>query len=1117
MKKFIYSAFLLFYCSVIYGQELPNIIPPSPTAFELTKYGNTEINDASGLVSQTIPVFNYNTNYLNLPISLSYSGAGIKVDQQSSWTGINWNLKAGGVITRVVRDQPDEYGLREMYTGAELSNFTNTSGGELTLLNLDKKTKDTQVDLFNFSFAGNSGSFFLNNNLEPELASYDKELVIEFVGGVQNNFEQIITITDENGIKYYFGGIGGAEQSRLFGSGGSASDKVTTAYYLYQILHPKGDIISLTYGTEATSYSIETSKAETLTINKIQTEDDTFSYSSNTIKNHIYNGKYLSKISSNRTAHEIHFQSTPYVNDHFNRVLNRIEIVEKDQLNNDSDFKVIDLSYISKNTLENSTRFFLNKVEFFNDNNQKLNDYSLEYNDINDLPVRLSYSKDNLGYYNGKSNSSNLPKNTNPYFQNVPLILANRESDFSYAVKGSLAKITYPTGGNTFFEYEGTQFKRYNYNEQSLTVYNNSSQLFPNNYPIPETKLIGSYFIGSEFNASYPYENQDVLFKINAIAQGPLNNHYRVHLRVKDESTLDPTQTYSFYLEYGVFNYNKEFTVNLLKDHSYSIKLELEVPFGSNSSPVDVNLNYKYIDGISIVNDLTGVRVKRVIDNPIGGNPIIRRYYYNKINEFNNLDFIPFAPLEFEVSNGFISSNESYFFFPKESCDLFGCFIVLEEVPGFQVHLKSESINSIFHEFGAFYYENVTISYGGDNFEKGGVENEYTNRRPSNGIGLFSSNNINLFGSSTLASKENNDIYNGSLVKKRYFKRYDDNLSLIKENNYSYSYDISSFWTNVTFQRLYPKRVRSVSALDGLYIGVYNTYINKLNLESQTETQYLDGVPLNDLDNSNFYRKITSTTNYTYKDNLVGLPSEIETINSNGDVFTTKNFYPVDVINTSFLGHNNLTLSEYNAIKTLQKSTTLNPTGQHQISKLIQKENFKNTELTSTLRTNFKNWGNNLILPEKIQTSKAGQGLDDRIVFYNYQSNGNPLEMSQKDGIKIYYVWGYNKTKPIAKIENYTTATTLQLDAMSQAIISSDLDVNTLTEDSLRDDLQLLRNAFPDSQVTTFTYDPLIGVTSITDPRGQTIYYSYDSFNRLQFVKDNEGNILSETEYNYKN
>ena len=54
------------------------------------------------------------------------------------------------------------------------------------------------------------------------------------------------------------------------------------------------------------------------------------------------------------------------------------------------------------------------------------------------------------------------------------------------------------------------------------------------------------------------------------------------------------------------------------------------------------------------------------------------------------------------------------------------------------------------------------------------------------------------------------------------------------------------------------------------------------------------------------------------------------------------------------------------------------------------------------------------------------------------------------------------------------------------------------------------------AMITTYTYDPLVGVTSVTDPRGQTVYYQYDAFGRLEYVKDKDGNLLSKNEYNHK-
>ncbi|HRN56082.1 MAG TPA: hypothetical protein PLL71_06505, partial [Agriterribacter sp.] len=62
------------------------------------------------------------------------------------------------------------------------------------------------------------------------------------------------------------------------------------------------------------------------------------------------------------------------------------------------------------------------------------------------------------------------------------------------------------------------------------------------------------------------------------------------------------------------------------------------------------------------------------------------------------------------------------------------------------------------------------------------------------------------------------------------------------------------------------------------------------------------------------------------------------------------------------------------------------------------------------------------------------------------------------------------------------------------------------------DDLRL----YPENaQMTTYTYDPLIGMTSRCDANNRITYYEYDGLGRLSLVRDQDKNILRRICYNY--
>jgi len=172
---------------------------------------------------------------------------------------------------------------------------------------------------------------------------------------------------------------------------------------------------------------------------------------------------------------------------------------------------------------------------------------------------------------------------------------------------------------------------------------------------------------------------------------------------------------------------------------------------------------------------------------------------------------------------------------------------------------------------------------------------------------------------------------------------------------------------------------------------------------------------------------------------------------------------------------------------------------------------------------------NGITVPSEVDILPLGNSDSASIkkVFYDiYDDTGNILQYHNENGIYTYVIWGYNKLLPIAKIENcdaatFATATASTISTLSnlQTFSNSDVDscyTGTCSEKNLRDALNNLRALLPNCMVTTFTHNPLIGVTSVTDVRGYTTYYEYDEYQRLKQVLDADGNALSKNEYHYK-
>src|SRR5882724_3743117 len=68
--------------------SLASIVPVSPNAASLGKYGEIPVGLYTGIPNINIPIYEINAGSIKLPNSLSYHAGGIKVQPMASWVGL---------------------------------------------------------------------------------------------------------------------------------------------------------------------------------------------------------------------------------------------------------------------------------------------------------------------------------------------------------------------------------------------------------------------------------------------------------------------------------------------------------------------------------------------------------------------------------------------------------------------------------------------------------------------------------------------------------------------------------------------------------------------------------------------------------------------------------------------------------------------------------------------------------------------------------------------------------------------------------------------------------------------------------------------------------------------
>ena len=1117
---FLNILFATTLCSSQVNTDLrPQVKSPEVNKFE--QYMNMPVNLVSGTPQVSIPIYTLEYGGLTLPISLEYDASGVKVESIASSVGQNWSLNVGGVVSRNTKGAPDEgsvgypkssilvngyykdYGLSKLDT--ELSTYSNVENSRYLQFNwwledVNAGKKDSQPDLFYFS-TPEGGSKFVFNDQRKVVYLENTDFIIqeEYV----LSYFKTWMVTSPKGTKYKFGLDTGTE----FGAN-NAVEKNYSNQSIDEIAFANNFIINSWFLTEISNYT---------SANKIQLEYVDNNYTHTTISKPIVQSSFLclpnmlpstncditaesqyatlaenpvnttsqshviskliSKIKAGTTQINFIYSNRDDLTPEFGvtpKRLDEIQITVVNPVTQASEIiKKIKFSYttlqsaitIGSKGATDIKRLQLTGITEMNANEQLTKPYTFFYNSTS-LPSKLSFAQDKWGYYNGKTQNPSL-------FPPAGITLnaslyADRKVDLSFAKAGILEQIIYPTKGSVNFQYESHK------SDVAVDVYydvNNSSALVPSISSTQSTDGIKSSLF------TYVASDTETLLLTANLNYNPMGSAgCSPSSTLKAASLVDMvTNTEIAAILYQGATTSK--TISLPIDKALLVngrqyKLIAQGYGGTNGMNFMCNICSAKIDRVPIIPiyDVGGLRIKKIVHKEDDGS-VIREtnYTYAQPKIVSNPKL--FYPTQWDVNNNAYLPN--YYSIVPQNAVIFNQTLV-------------NNSYSIGFDKGSYYtfstgfdpldinFMGPTISYAEVNqTDWNGTTKHFFNRYK----GYFELNSFNSdYGIPPLPKSQ-------SLLagEKQSVLTLNTTGQTVQKSEFEYNYSGS----NTTVKGVVP----SVYFGQGGYVILFNVYTlqgQTKTLKTETETTSLQG------------QDVTVTKDYEYTGFNHYQPTKIITANSKGEQLISKMYYPNDLATEPLMS------------ELISQNRKANP---------IRTENYNGTVKLSEQKMSYAKDAStsNLVLPKSTYSAKFPNSfpmitnignLEKKLTYDSFDSSGNLTQYTPDGGAPVTILWGYNKTQPIAKIENTTTT------QLKNALGVSDL--NTVNESNLTA-INALRLGLPNAMVTTYTHIPLVGVSSITDSKGQTVYYNYDGFGRLKNVKDAQGNIISENEYHYKN
>lgn len=214
---------------------------PSPAAMTFRKFGDYPVDYSTGLAKISVPIYTIQLRDYSFPISVDFHASGRTTAQNFSPLGMNWALMANGLISLEVRGRRD--GTTNSHLEKSPTDLLPITSHYDDVTSIDPENtnaaliKDTEYDIYTLSINGISAKFIIRNN-NVEYITYCPYKIEPNAGGA-------FKVTDEKGIVYVFGsdgsgnGIGEGDQS---GGGGDS-------WYIASITMPSGSAIKFKYNS----------------------------------------------------------------------------------------------------------------------------------------------------------------------------------------------------------------------------------------------------------------------------------------------------------------------------------------------------------------------------------------------------------------------------------------------------------------------------------------------------------------------------------------------------------------------------------------------------------------------------------------------------------------------------------------------------------------------------------------------------------------------------------------------------------------------------------------------------------------------------------------------------